>query len=683
MTVRDLSPDAPLAASRRSFLMTASASVAVAPAAAWAAQASAPAPGTIPSIEALMAQPSLKDVALSPDGSRVAILGIKRTASERSAFVMIFDTANMAATPVAVPVGDCEIQRVDWVNDDRLLVWVLLDKDKNGQTTGVHWKGELLKRSTRRVIAMGREGQDQVLLFGDQDTSLKLLRDLGNVVDFETDDPRCILMQSWNILHQRTALYKVDIHTGLATLFELGAAETDEWTTQGGIPVLRFDSNRFTVSVFTRAPGTKDWRFFRKFYRKETKKLDDIDFIGSTPEPGVLLAINAGEGEDMLAVRKFDVTTLKLGEIVAQRPDRDMSGCITDRARNLIACSWFDDRLNYSFTDPELAKHYRGVSRYFANDCNVSLRDISRDHLRFTVYVSGPKHAGSYWIYDRAKARLEPLGAAYSGLSGARLAGMEALRLKSRDGLSLSAYLTTPATVGAKTPLVVFPHGGPEARDIYDFDPFVQALAAQGWMVLQVNFRGSSGYGRTFFKAGLKHWGDLMQNDLEDALQFVIDRGGVDEARIAICGVSYGGYAALMGAVKTPDRYRAVVSIAGDADLSRTLAFSRLYDGPLSPTYEYWQKQIGDPNSDRAALAAASPALRAREFKAPVLLIHGELDATVAVEQSRAMRDALKAAKKPVEYVEVPAEAHPRWRDENTLMMVQKTIAHITKAFQA
>ena len=628
-----------------------------------------------------MARRSLQDVAISPDGGRVAVLGIKRQAEERSAFVMIFDTAQLTAPPVAVPVGDCEIRRVEWANNDRLLVWVLLDKDKDGQTTGVHWKGEILKRSTRRIIAMDRDGQNQVLLFGNQDGSLKMIRELGTVVDFTTDDPRAILMQAWNVQYLVNALYKVDIYTGVATLMETGAKDTDDWTTQGGVPVLRFDSNRFTTSVYTRAPGTKGWRFFRKFYRKDSKKLDDIDFVGSTTEPGVLLAITADQGEDMLSVRKFDVTTLKMGELVAKRPDRDMDGCFTDRARNLIACSWTDDRLNYVFTDPELGRHYRGVCKYFADDCNLALRDISADHSKIVFYASGPKHAGSYWLYDKLKAKLEPLGAAYSGLTGTRLAGMEAIRLTSRDGLPLNAYLTTPAQVGAKTPLVVFPHGGPEARDSYDFDPFVQALAAQGWMVLQVNFRGSIGYGRTFFKAGHKHWGDLMQNDIEDALKVVLDRGGIDESRVAICGVSYGGYAALMGAVKTPDRYKAVVSIAGDANLSRTLAFSRLYDGPTSPAYEYWCKLIGDPTTDRPALAAASPSLRANEIKASVLLMHGELDSTVAVEQSREMRDALKAAKVPVDYVEVPAEGHPRWKDENTLMMVQRTVAHIAKAF--
>jgi dienelactone hydrolase len=167
-----------------------------------------------------------------------------------------------------------------------------------------------------------------------------------------------------------------------------------------------------------------------------------------------------------------------------------------------------------------------------------------KDHQRFVVRVTGPRHAGSYWFYDRTAAKLQPLGAIYAKLSQMQLAPMEIVNLTARDGLALTAYLTRPANTAGKRPLIVMPHGGPELRDTYDYDQLVQVMAAEGWMVLQVNFRGSSGYGRAFVEAGNKRWGDLMQNDIEDALKKVVERGDVDESRLAICGMSYGGYAA-------------------------------------------------------------------------------------------------------------------------------------------
>lgn len=664
-----------LSPSRRAVLLGASA--AAAPVAGSSAFAAAPA---IPTLEDLMARPGIRDAALSPDGERVAILADQRDAQQRMGLVLLFDTANMAAQPKVIPIGDCEVQRVDWANKDRLLVWILLDKDRRGVDTGIVWKGTTLKRYTRRLMAMDRDGGNQVLLFGNEDANLRRNRDLGSVIDYATDEADCILMQAWSVKEDRLGLYKVNVRTGAATLLETGGVNTYSWVTQAGAPVLRLDSSGETVSIYGRAPGEAEWKFFRKFRRDETSKLDGIDFVGPTPESGVLLVATTIDGEDKQSIRTFDLRTLKVGEHVASRPDRDMSSSLIDRKQRLVATTWWQDKLSYDFKDPELAKHYRGVCTYFKNECNVAIVDISEDHQRFVVRVSGPRHAGSYWFYDRTVAKLQPLGAVYAKLSQMQLASMEIVNLTARDGLPLTAYLTRPTTGTGKRPLVVMPHGGPELRDTYDYDSLVQAMAARGWMVLQVNFRGSSGYGRAFTEAGNKRWGDLMQNDVEDALKKVVERGDVDESRLAICGMSYGGYAALMGAVKTPDRYRAVVSIAGVSHLPLMLAYERKAHGWDSLTFIYWSKTIGDPAKERTALLAASPATHADEIKAPVLLMHGELDGIVPAEQSRTMRDALQNARKTVDYVETPAEGHPLWEHDNNLAMSRRVLDHIAKA---
>ncbi len=628
-----------------------------------------------------MARPALRDAALSPDGSRAAVLADQRNGQDRNGLVLLFDTANLATAAVAVPIGDCEVERVDWANNDRLLVWILLDKNKRGNEVGMRWKGAVLTEYTRRVMAMDRDGGNQVLLFSNQANELKRDRNLGSVVDYVSDAENCIVMKAWSTRDDRLALFKVNVRTGEAALMEAGGADTYGWITERGVPVLRLDASGETVSIFARAPGEKDWKFYRKFRRDETAKLDGIDFLAGSPEPGVLLISTTLEGEDKQSIRTFDLRTLTVGGLVAARPDRDMSSCLVDRQRRLLATSWWQDRLCYDFKDPDLAKHYRGLCTFFKNECNVAIIDISEDHERFIVLASGPRHAGSYWLYDRKRAKLDPLGAVYSRLGKTQLAEMEVLSVSARDGLPLTAYLTRPPGPATKRPLIVMPHGGPEMRDAFQYDPMLQAMAAEGWLVLQVNFRGSSGYGRAFADAGRRHWGDAMQNDIEDALKAAIAKGEVDESRIAICGISYGGYAALMGAVKTPERYRAVVSIAGVGDLLDMLAYVGRTEGDLSLTYAYWAQTIGDPKTDRAALAAASPSRHAKEIQVPVLLMHGELDPIVPVEQSRAMRDSLKFARKTVDYVEVVAEGHPQWTFDNNLMMARRTLDHIRKAF--
>lgn len=628
-----------------------------------------------------MARPALRDAALSPDGSCVAVLGDQRVGLVRNGLVLLSETANLSGEPVVVPLGDCEVERVAWASNSRLLVWVLLDKGRSGQEIGVRWKGTVLTEYTRRVWAMDRDGRNQVLLFNNLAAELKRNRDLGSVVDCVSDTEDCIVMKAWSTHAQQLALFKVNVRTGEAALMEAGGSNTYGWITQQGVPVLRLDASGETVSIFARAPGEKDWKFYRKFRRNETAKLDGIDFIGGTPEPGVLLVATTPDGEDKQSIHTFDLRTLQVGELVAARPDRDMSSCLVDRQQRLLGTSWWQDRLSYDFKDPDLAKHYRGVCVFFKNECNVAIVDISDDHGKFVVLASGPRHSGSYWLYDRKRAKLDPLGAVYSKLGKTPLASMEILSVNTRDGLSLTAYLTRPPGTVSKRPLVVMPHGGPETRDAFQYDPMLQAMASEGWLVLQVNFRGSSGYGRAFADAGRRHWGDKMQDDIEDALQIATATGEVDETRIAICGVSYGGYAALMSAVKTPQRYKAVVSIAGVGDLPDMLAYVGRTQGDLSLSYRYWVRTIGDPKTDRDALHRASPAERAEEIQAPVLLMHGELDPIVPAKQSRTMRDALKRARKTVDYVEAVAEGHPQWTFDNNIMMARRTLDHIRKAF--
>jgi dipeptidyl aminopeptidase/acylaminoacyl peptidase len=373
---------------------------------------------------------------------------------------------------------------------------------------------------------------------------------------------------------------------------------------------------------------------------------------------------------------------MMVGDLVAEDQNRQILGVFTDESDTALGVSLSDDRTNYAFFDQKLAAHYKAVNTYFGNECSVRPFDVSSDHKRFIFDVSGPRQPGAFWLYDVEKKNLELLGEKRPWLTKERLAPMKALSIKTRDGKSITAYLTTPITPAkGPRPMVVMPHGGPEVRDRLEFDTFAQAFAAQGWLVLQPNFRGSGGYGKAFADQGRRRWGDLMQEDVEDSVDHVITAGLADHARIAICGASYGGYAALMGAVRKPDLYKAVVSIAGDADLDETLAFSRQEDGSDSRTYQYWVETIGDPKTDKAMLAKASPALRAAEFKAPVLLIHGTEDTIVTPKQSRIMAKSLKAAGKSCELVEMKGVGHRDWTDANWKMLLEKSVAHIQRGF--
>ncbi|WP_051241850.1 alpha/beta hydrolase family protein [Azohydromonas australica] len=243
----------------------------------------------------------------------------------------------------------------------------------------------------------------------------------------------------------------------------------------------------------------------------------------------------------------------------------------------------------------------------------------------------------------------------YPGRRGFTGTVEKAVRIQARDGLSLAAYLTHARNGGtAPGPLVLLPHGGPYARDDASFDPWTELLANRGYTVLQVNFRGSSGYGAEFQKAGLQRWGQEMQEDLEDAVQWAVSQGVADPRRICIVGASYGGYAALMGVVKTPHLYRCAVSFAGVSNLTDlALHWTEFIGGK-----EGSRRVLGNWWQDRERLRATSPALQAQRIEVPVLLVHGTADRRVPVEQSRDMAKALASAGRSYRYMEQEGGDH-------------------------
>jgi dipeptidyl aminopeptidase/acylaminoacyl peptidase len=643
------------------------------------AHAEAPVP---PTIEELLREPDVHDAAISPDGEQLAILRTQVKEGKKSAFVTLSRMADLAARPEAAFIGEQSVSHVEWANNDRLLIWITFHKDEKGQPYGLWFYDTFVPVPVKRVVSVDLKGRDPVVMFAGSRSVLRRGFDASRVVDYLKDDPRHVLMQAWNDGRGAYGLYRVDVYTGTAELAEQGVAATDFWLTQGGVPMLRMDSNsRGTVGwVYGRAPGEKDWKLIRKSRVNELKKLPDFDVVGPTPEAGVFLVCQRMEGRDTRVIRTFDLARLEFGKVVAERPDRDFETAFVDENLKLVGSAYWDDRLNYQFADPALAPHFRAVNAALKNACNVQLYDIDLGHRRMLFKSSGPQEPGSFQVYDREKRSLEYVGHCKPWLSPERLAKTEALKVGTRDGGEITAYLTTPINAGAAAlPMVVMPHGGPEMRDYLDYDVTVQALAAQGWLVLQPNFRGSGGYGRAFADQGRRQWGERMQQDVEDAVAQVVASGRADARRLAIFGASYGGYSALMGAVRRPELYKAVVSIAGDADLIESLAFSRREDGADSPAYAYWRTSMGDPKADEALLVRASPARRAAEIKAPVLLIHGTEDTIVDPRQSKLMAKALKAAGKTVELVELKGEGHRNWSDATWKTVLETTTGFIGK----
>ena len=656
--------------SRRNILLGAVAVAAIAGASPAAAQAAMP-------FDAFFQQDQVVRAALSPDGARIAILREVREGARRVSMIDIIQASDPGGRPLRVQLGDIDAEAMEWGSNQRLLVRIRLEREFSQRAAaGSIMEGDDVTVVSRRLISIEAGTGRTVAMFGNERERMRRSRNLGRVIAFLPDEK--VLMAAPD-LDGMPAIYRVDIVTGRGVLVERGGSFTVGWHTQAGVAVLRRDiSPRGDVeSWYARAPGETAWRFVRRTRIYDTP---DFDWVGETDRPGVVHVRARLEGEDVISVRELDLATLTFGPPIHSRPGRDAAGGLNDSNLNYLGAAFWGDRLQYDFVDPSMAAHYRAMNRFFDDEANVRLLDVSAGRDRLLAYVDGPREPGAWYLYDKTARSFTNI-AARTTLDPARLSMVSLLKVPTRDGQEIEAWLTAPPG-GRPGPVIALVHGGPEMRDAWGFDRQAQVLAAQGWWVVQPNFRGSGGYGLEFAMADWRRWSERMQDDVEDAIAHAIARHGLDGRRVAIMGTSYGGYAAMMGAVKRPDLYKAAISICGVSDLPDVLATEKRDDDtPEQAIYEFWTKRIGDPSVDQAALERASPRRRAAEIACPVLLVHGVNDQIVLVNQSRRMADALRRAGKPVEFVEVADAGHSDWEDAVERGLMARYVALLTTAF--
>lgn len=275
---------------------------------------------------------------------------------------------------------------------------------------------------------------------------------------------------------------------------------------------------------------------------------------------------------------------------------------------------------------------------------------MSADNKKYIAYGDSDQDSGTYLIGDRETSSLAGLGRLYPDITGDNYLGKQRVSFKARDGLEIEGYLTLPKAFDAAAPTIIFPHGGPYSRDYAGFDYWSELLASRGFVVFQPNFRGSFGYGFDFFNEANQGWGGKMQDDLQDAANWLISEKYALKNKICIGGASYGGYAALMAVVKHPETFQCAASFAGVTDLESIVSRARFFTNK-----ELVRDQFGQ---DIDKLKAQSPVNYAKQISRPVLLIHGDDDKVVPVNHSRDMADELEDHDKKFKYVELEDGNH-------------------------
>jgi dipeptidyl aminopeptidase/acylaminoacyl peptidase len=375
------------------------------------------------------------------------------------------------------------------------------------------------------------------------------------------------------------------------------------------------------------------------------------------------LYVMSNLGRDKKALVRVDPATAREEALLFEHADVDAGSVGYSYKRKVLTAVDFQTwKLERKYLDPDTEKLYTGLAAKLPG-YQIILQAITDDEDKMIVAATSDRTGGSRYLYERGADRLTKLGEVAPWLPEARMAKMQPISYKSRDGLTINGYLTLPNGKDPKNlPMIVHPHGGPWARDGWGFNPEVQFLASRGYAVLQMNFRGSTGYGRKFWEASFKEWGRSMQDDVTDGVRYLVDQGIADPKRVCIYGASYGGYATLAGLAFTPDVYACGVDYVGVANL---FTFMKTIPPYWKPLIEMMQAMVGDPEKDKALLTAASPALNADKIKAPLLIAQGARDPRVNKDESDQMVKALKARGIDVPYIVKDNEGHGFRNEEN------------------
>ena len=624
-----------------------------------------------PAAEAFGAVPQTDDVTLSPDGKTLAWT----TRSNADAVVVIFDVDARKIKRKQRVENTMKLRSVTWADNEMLLISVSVTDPhaRNEDERFEYFRTLALDTTTGATKFMLMAGGDRAHVTGASVLSMRSAKPKTVMMvtsDYSASNSRAREQLGSHIENRRKdsgwalSVFEVSTVTGSGTLVESGNPFT----------------NDFVVDKDGRVVGRSDWNPDAKVFRVLVKKGPSWQEIysatdgtrlflqGVNPEGTAILALSnkATEGGKLLGL-PLDGSPV---QVAFADPHLAIESVIHDRFSDLPVAVFLGGATpRYHWLDPKDQARHETVQRAFPGKV-VHLYSESLDRQRIVAYVYGASVPAVYYLVDFKAHSADVVGDEYPALAKAALGEVSVINYGARDGTQIPAYLTLPPGLEAKhLPLVILPHGGPEARDDPFFDWWPQFLATRGYAVLQPQFRGSAGFGNEWRLAGRRQWGGLMQDDLTDGVKAMVDQGIADARRVCIVGASYGGYAALAGAAFTPKLYACAVSVNGVSNLSEMLGWEVAKVGKESNTVGYWQESIG-PKLDPVVIAK-SPAKAVEHVKAPILLIYSADDTVVPPSQSREMAQALKEHGTPVTLVKLDGDDHWLSRTDTRVQMLK------------
>ena len=596
---------------------------------------------------------NVHDAAISPDGHQLALMQNLKG----QYIINVIDLRQPKAEPRLVALGKgVKPKYVKWVNDGRVLASFRQTETMRGQIFDSSFFFTIdTNTMDGKVLVRPKNGFRQ---FNDQ------------VLDWLEDDPDHILMQFAGDGENQNYpdVRKVDVRTGYSQIVKRQARRMNDWISDtDGVPRvgLGWRSEGQDAYMVINEPGTDNWMPYTDYPGLDPES----QRIVAVTDGGRSLVVAAYRGKDTRGLHRYDLVTRQFAETLYENDEYDVSGVIMSADGDTIVGARFvgesEERILF---DRYRSTYEEALARFVG--FQVDFVDQSADRDTLLVRVSAPYDPGGLYVFRRG-GQMQKIAPNLNGLSSQDMGEVLSIRYAARDGQKIPAFVTLPRKVAAGTapknvPFIVLPHGGPYARDEKRFDWLAQFFASQGYGVMQMNFRGSEGYGKTFAESGRNNW-VVMQEDVEDGMRYLLRKGYADPERSCIAGWSYGGYAALMGAAKTPDLYNCAIAIAALTDIPDAMRDSSDFLHGKARA----QRTFGSIMADKDLLRANNPVDVADRITVPVFMAHGDQDTAVEFDQFTRMRKRLDKAGVKGTYMAFEDEDHYMSAQSNRQAMLK------------
>ena len=580
-------------------------------------------------MEDFFRNPEKSSFRISPSGERIAYMKPWKTRMN----VFVLDMKNDKETRLTSS-EDRGVYGFTWLSDKR----IAYVKDDGGD-------------ENMHIYAVDIDGTNEIDLTPFDNIQARFIDDLE-------DDPDYVIIGINKRDPQLHDPYRLNVNNGELEMIAENPGNISEWMTD----------HDGKLRVALTSDGVNTSLLYRDSESEKFQTILTTDFKVSVSPlfftfDNKNLYVSSNRGRDKSGIFEFDISKVEEGKLIFEHDQVDVSRLMYSRKRKVLTgVSYTVAKNDMVFFDAWREDIQKKLETKFP-EYEVGITSFSKDETKAIVVTYSDRSRGTYYYYDVETNKLTSLGKVSPWLDEDHMAEMRPVEYKSRDGLTIHGYLTLPkGSAGKNLPVVINPHGGPWTRDSWGYRSEIQFLANRGFAVFQMNYRGSTGYGREFWEISFKQWGKTMQDDITDGVKWLIDEGIADPNRIAIYGASYGGYATLAGLAFTPDLYACGVDYVGVSSL-----FTFMESMP--PYWELYRsmlyEMVGHPEDDQELLASASPLLHIDKIKAPLFIAQGANDPRVKKSESDQIVEALKTAGIDVPYMVKDDEGHGFYNQEN------------------